>query len=337
MVGRHQSAPYLDRDRAVISIIIPAFNEEKNIAQCLDALREQTNGRGDCEIIVVDDGSTDATREVAQAHGVRVLAQSNHGAAAARNFGVQNACGEIVLFIDSDCVADTNWVAAMTAPFSESMVVGAGGMKQTHQHAFMPRFIQMEFDYRYDQVRAHRYIDFIDSGTAAYRRDIFLKNSGFDTRLADAEDVELSFRLAEQGFKMAFARDAIVYREHPTSLWEYLRIKFTYAYWRSFVYKRFPQKIASDSRTPQTQKIQSGLALALTLAILTSFIWGVAALVAAAIVILLLATTLPFVVRYWKRDSVIAVVAPILIMLAAVAVGWGVAIGAMSQFGRTAK
>ncbi len=321
----------------MISIIIPAFNEDKNIARCLDVVRNQTDGRGDCEIIVVDDGSTDATRQVAQAHGARVLAQSNHGAATARNFGVQNASGEIVLFIDADCVPDPNWVAAMTAPFAESAVVGVGGMKQTHQRAFMPRFIQMEFDYRYDQVRAHRYIDFIDSGTAAYRRDIFLKNNGFDARLADAEDVELSFRLSEQGFKMAFARDAIVYREHPTSLWEYLRIKFTYAYWRSFVYKRFPQKIASDSRTPQTQKIQSGLALVLPFAILGSFIWSPAALVAVVTVILLLATTLPFVARYWKRDPVIALAAPILIALAAVAVGWGVAIGVMSQFGRRAK
>lgn len=315
----------------MISIIIPAFNEEKNIARCIDSLHRQIDVRNDCEIIVVDDGSTDTTRQIARAHGARVLEQSNQGAAAARNFGVRNACGEIVLFMDGDCEADPNWVAAMIAPFSDPSVVGTGGMKQTRQTGFIPRFIQTEFDYRYDQVRAHRFIDFIDSGTAAYRREIFLKNDGFDTRLADAEDVELSFRLSEQGFKMAFARDAIVYREHPTALWEYLRLKFTYAYWRSFVYRRFPKKIANDSRTPQTQKIQSGLALVLPFVILASFIWRPAALVALAIAVLFLVTTLPFVVRYWKRDWVIALCSSALIVLAAFAVGSGIAIGALSQ------
>ncbi len=337
MVGWYQSSSYLGRDRTVISIIIPAFNEEKNIARCLDGLRKQAGVREDCEIIVVDDGSTDTTREIAQGQGARVLAQSNQGAAAARNFGARNARGEIILFTDADCVPDSNWVAAMIEPFKESEVVGVGGMKKTRQTEFIPRFIQLEFDYRYDQVRAHRYIDFIDSGTAAYRREVFLKNNGFDTRLADAEDVELSFRLSQQGFKMAFAPGAMVYREHQTSLWEYLRLKFTYAYWRSFVYRRFPQKIASDSRTPQTQKIASGLALVLPFAILASFVWNQAVILVAAIIIFVLATTLPFVARYWKRDPMVAFFSPMLIALAAGAVGWGVAIGTVSQTGRTAK
>jgi cellulose synthase/poly-beta-1,6-N-acetylglucosamine synthase-like glycosyltransferase len=321
----------------VISIIIPAFNEEKNIGRCLDGLRNQIDVHDDSEVIVIDDGSTDATREIAKAHGARVLAQPNQGAAAARNFGARQANGEIILFTDADCVPDPKWVAAMLAPFAESDVVGVGGMKKTRQTEFMPRFIQLEFDYRYDRVRTHRYIDFIDSGTAAYRRDIFLENNGFDTLLADAEDVELSFRLSQQGFKMAFAPAAIVYREHQTSLWEYLRLKFTYAYWRSYVYKRFPQKIAADSRTPQTQKIAGGLVLLLPFVILASLFWSQAIWLTAAIVIVLLATSFPFVVRYWKRDPIVAFFSPVMIALSACAVGWGVAIGAMSQSGRAAK
>lgn len=136
---------------------------------------------------------------------------------------------------------------------------------------------------------------------------------------------------------MAFAPGAIVYREHQTSLWEYLRLKFTYAYWRSFVYRRFPQKIASDSRTPQTQKIASALALALPFAILASFVWSQAVVLVAAIIIFVLATTLPFVARYWKRDPAVALFSPMLIALAAGAVGWGVAIGTMSQNSRMTK
>jgi glycosyltransferase involved in cell wall biosynthesis len=315
----------------VISIIIPAFNEEKNIARCLHGLRMQNNLRDECEIIVVDDGSTDATREIAQKRGARVLQQAHFGAAAGRNLGAQNARGDPVLFLDADCEPDPNWVAAMTAPFADPIIVGAGGMKQTHQSGFIPRFIQMEFDYRYDQVRSHQYIDFIDSGTAAYRRAIFLQNHGFDTSLMDAEDVELSFRLSEQGLKMAFARDAVVYCQHPDSVWIYLKRKFTYAFWRSAVYAHFPKKMVSDSRTPQTQKIQSGLALLLPLAILGTILWNQVALAAVFIAVVLLGTTLPFVIRYWRRDWRIALIAPGLIAMAALAVGCGVALGFLNQ------
>ncbi len=316
----------------MISIVIPAFNAEKYIARCFDGLRAQKNVRDQCEIIVVNNaGQAGAmVREIAQRHGARVLEQSNQGASAARNLGAQSARGDIVLFLDGDCEPDPNWVSAMIAPFAEPIVVGAGGMKQTHQRGLMPQFIQAEFDYRYDQVRSHRYIDFIDSGTAAYRREIFLQNRGFDTSLMDAEDVELSFRLSEQGHKMAFARNAIVFHEHPSSVWEYLRRKFTYAYWRSFVYRRFPKKVASDSRTPQTQKIQSGLALLLLPAIIAAFVWDKFTVVAISIALVLLGTTIPFVIRYWRRSWKIALIAPSLISLAALAVGSGVTLGAMS-------
>ena len=314
----------------MISIIVPAHNEGKTIGACLDGLLAQTTGR-DAEIIVVDDGSTDATREIAQSRNVRVLTQANRGAAAARNLGAQNARGDIVLFIDGDCTPHADWVEAMTTPFADSAIVGVGGMKQTHQQGLMPRFIQMEFDYRYDQVRAHQQFDLIDSGTAAYRREVFLQHGGFDTYLADAEDVDLSWRLSEHGHRMAFAPSAAVYCVHPESLWEYLRRKFTYAYWRSFVYARFPRKVASDSRTPQTQKIQALLAGLLPPALLVSLLYHESLWLAALIVVVFMLTTLPFVTRYFARSWQVSLVAPLLIGLAAFAVGAGVAWGVVRQ------
>lgn len=316
----------------MISIVVPANNAEKTIAPCLDGLAAQTKPAD--EIIVVDDGSRDATREIAQARGARVLRQSNLGAAAARNLGAQSARGEIVLFIDADCVPEAHWIEAITAPFADLAIVGAGGVKQTHQRALMPAFIQAEFDYRYDRVREHPYIDFVDSGTAAYRRDVFLKNGGFDTRLFDAEDVDLSYRLSEQGYRMAFAAGAIVYHPHPQSPIDYLHRKFTYAYWRAFVYAKHPRKVASDSRTPQTQKLQAGLAGLYSLTMLAIPFWREAAWMAGLMAIVFLLTTLPFVARFFRRNWKVALVAPILIGLAAFAVGAGILWGAIVQQAR---
>ncbi|MBI3740587.1 MAG: glycosyltransferase, partial [Chloroflexi bacterium] len=275
-----------------------------------------------------DDGSRDQTRALAQARGARVVTQANLGAAAARNLGAQNARGEIVIFLDADCIPEKNWLAAMGAPFANSQIVGAGGMKRTHQRGIVPMFIQMEFDYRYDRVRAHAEIDFVDSGTAAYRREIFLRAGGFDPRLSDAEDVDLSYRLSEQGFKMAFARDAIVYHLHPESVWNYWRRKFIYAAWRTRVYARHPRKIARDSRTPPSQRAQGALA-ALLLACVFFFPFFPFAFFLCAFAFLL--TIVPFLTRYLVRDWRAALLAPIFILGAAYAGDAGVLWGFLNS------
>ena len=317
----------MPNERAMkVSIIIPAYNVEKNIGMCLDALLMQTT-RDEHEIIVVDDGSRDATRKVAQAHGVRVIAQENRGAAAARNVGAQNARGDILLFIDGDCVPERNWVQAMLTPFADPEIVGVCGMKQTKQQGIVPRFIQMEFDYRYEKERKRRYIDFVDSGTAAYRRTIFLGNGGFDARLSDAEDVDLSYRLSERGYRMAFAENAVVYDPHPESLLDYLRRKFEYAFWRAQVYARYPRKLAADSRTPQTQKAQGALVGLLSLSLVAAIVWRDALWLTALIVIAFALTTLPFVARYFKRDPLVAMLSPLFTALSAFAGSLGVGLG----------
>ncbi|MBI3914908.1 MAG: glycosyltransferase [Chloroflexi bacterium] len=329
-----------------VSVIIPAHNAEKTIAACLDGLRQQKFSAGEFEIIVVDDGSSDSTRQIAEARAplddagstsARVLAQTNLGAAAARNLGAQNARGEIVLFIDADCVPDKNWVAAMVAPFANSEIVGAGGRKQTQQRGSVPQFIQMEFDYRYDRVRAQKYIDFIDSGTAAYRWQVFLQNGGFDAALSDAEDTDFSYRLAERDLKMAFADGAIVYHAHPTSVWEYWRRKFEYACWRTAVYARHPRKLARDSRTPLTQKIQGALVGLQLVFIPFLFLGPHLTWLYAALVLALFLTATPFVVKYWARNARVALIAPVLIVGAAYAGTAGMAWGFVkNRFNRRA-
>jgi cellulose synthase/poly-beta-1,6-N-acetylglucosamine synthase-like glycosyltransferase len=309
-----------------VSIVIPAYNAAKTVGGCLDALLPQTTG-SDCEIILVDDGSRDATRAIAAARGASVIGQENRGAAAARNVGAQNARGEIILFIDGDCVPAQNWVQAMLEPFADPDIIGACGMKQTRQRGIVPRFVQLEFDYRYDNERQRRYIDFVDSGTAAYRRAIFLANGGFDTRLADAEDVDLSYRLSERGYRMAFAENAIVYDPHPESLIEYLRRKFEYAFWRAQVYARYPRKLASDSRTPQTQKAQGLLIGLLAGSLVAVIVWRDALYLAALCAVTFALTTLPFSARYVRRDPLVASLSPLFLALSALAGTLGLGLG----------
>lgn len=311
----------------MISVVIPAYNAGNTIGRCLDALLAQPMVRGGYEVIVVDDGSTDETSSTAQARGVRVISQPNRGAAAARNLGAQHALGDPLLFIDADSVPDACWVANLAAPFADPTLAGASGEKKTHQTSLLAQYVQAEYDFKYERLAAAGSMDFVDSSTAAYRREIFLSNGGFDATLMEAEDTELSFRLAQRGHKMVLVRDAIVYHTHPESLGEYLVRKFQYARWRAVVYARYPRKAASDTRTPPTLKLQTFFAFALIPTILAAFVWNLFVWVAALLLALFVATTLAFAGYCGRRRPSLGVMAPLVLLCTAYAGAAGAAVG----------
>jgi cellulose synthase/poly-beta-1,6-N-acetylglucosamine synthase-like glycosyltransferase len=311
----------------VISVVIAAFNEEQTLGRCLDSLLAQTAPRDSYEIIVVDDGSTDKTRQIAESRGVKVVSQANRGPSAARNLGAHHACGDVLLFIDADSAPDARCVEAMTAAFTDPDLAGASGEKKTHQKNLWARLVQIEYDYKYDRLAKHSSIDFVDSSTAGYRRDIFLSNGGFDSNLKEAEDVELSFRLAERGYRLKLLPEAITYHTHPESLRLYLKRKFQYARGRAIVYRRYPRKAASDQRTPQTQKLQMLIAFASIPVALTAIVWDVWRWGIALLALMFIVTTLDFVGYCWQRDRDVALAVPLTFWLSAFASGAGAAIG----------
>jgi cellulose synthase/poly-beta-1,6-N-acetylglucosamine synthase-like glycosyltransferase len=315
----------------MISVIVPAFNAEKSIAHCLESLLDQTMPRDAYEVIVVDDGSRDATYKIAQSFDVRVLSQSNGGAAAARNLGAKNARGDIVVFIDADSVPDKSWLEKMVAPFANPDIAGASGEKKTYQTNIWAQYVQIEYDYKYDLMRNHAYTDFIDSSTAAYRRDVFVQNGGFDTSFLEAEDTELSFRLAERGCKMVLIRDAIVYHIHPTSLWEYLRRKVQYSRWRAVVYRKFPNKVASETRTPWAQKLQIPLAFGMIPFVVGALVRNVLVWSVLFFALVFLISTLSFVRYAAMRNLAVAFIAPLTMWLAAYANGIGALLGFLQR------
>ncbi len=107
-----------------VSVIIPTYNEEKVIGECLDSLRNQT-----CkpfEIIVVDDGSTDKTRKILKTvRGIRLVKQKHRGPGAARNKGVMKAHGEILVFVDADMTFDRRFIDQLTTPIRQGKAIGS--------------------------------------------------------------------------------------------------------------------------------------------------------------------------------------------------------------------
>lgn len=314
-----------------VSIIIPTFNGASRIGNCLDALLKQTAGRA--EILVVNDGSTDNTADVvARYSGVRLITQSNAGPAAARNRGALEARGTIILFTDDDCAPMPEWLAAMIEPFKDPNVVGVKGVYRTRQKRPVARFVQIEYEDKYRLMSDVPHIDFIDTYSAGFRRDRFLEINGYDTSfpVACAEDVELSYRMSAKGWIMKFATTAVVYHTHPETLWQYLKKKYKFAFWRVLAVRKNPNKAVKDSHTPQVMKLQLLLAPALLLAIPRDLMLHPAVPGSALVLAAFLVSTLPFARRAILKDPIVGLLSPALLASRACAQALGVTAGLLS-------
>ncbi len=245
------------KGKIFISVIIPCYNAEKTILKTLSALEKQ-NFDKPYEVIVVDDDSQDKTVKLVKDFAkkskipIRIFANKHRGPAWQRNFGAKKAKGEIIVFTDSDCIPGRNWLREVVKPIEKGKCIGVQGTYKTlNKESIIARFEGYEIEKRHERMKKQKYIDFIGTFSAAYKKDVFLKFRGFDTRfpIASGEDPELSYRIAKSGYKMIFNPRAWVYHPHPSSIKKYLKQKFYRAYWRVLMYKKHPDKITKDSYT----------------------------------------------------------------------------------------
>ena len=313
------------------SVIVPAYQAQATITCCLQALFRQTVPQAAYEVIVVDDESTDNTRErVRSFPRVRLLSQKHAGPAAARNLGLQNAKGQVVLFTDADCEPAPDWIEQMVAPLGDPAVAGAKGVYHSQQRELVARFVQIEYEDKYTRMRGQDVIDFVDTYSACYRRRLLLAAGGFDTTFPEAsvEDQELSFRLAMKGHRLVFAPRAHVnHWGHARSVGAYARRKFRIGYWKALVLRRYPQKALHDSHTPQVMKVQMLLAAVGGLFLVGSALWQPLIWGCILSALLFVLSTVPFVLRACRKDPLAAAVAPPLLLLRAISLGVGLVAG----------
>ena len=279
---------------------------------------------------MVDDGSLDDTADgVEGLPRVRLISQANAGPGAARNRGAMEAMGAILLFTDDDCVPMPGWLNAMLEPFNDAEVVAAKGIYRTRQDRLMARFVQIEYEDRYRLMAGLASIDFVDTYSAAFRRDRFLEMSGYDTSfpVACAEDIELSYRMSARGWKMVFVPDAVVCHTHPDRFWVYLKKKYKFAFWRVLAVRKNPSKGVKDSHTPQIMKLQLLLAPALLLAIACDYAVRPAVPSSVLVFAAFLLSTLPFAVRAIRKDPIVGLLSPVFLAARGCAQFMGVTAG----------
>lgn len=218
------------------SVVIPAHNAEATLAACIEGCLCQSESA--CEVIVVDDGSTDETGRVAQAFPVHYVRQDNRGPAAARNRGAQEARGDVIAFTDADCVPDARWLAGLAAGFDEGVVAVGGAYGIVNPGHWLARMVHEEIAARHAHLEGD--VDFLGSFNVAYRKAAFDAVGGFDASFpcASGEDNDLAYRLQDVGGRLRFTREAVVAHHHATRLLPYLRTQARHGYWRMKLYAK---------------------------------------------------------------------------------------------------
>ena len=148
----------------------------------------------------------------------------------------------------------------MAAAFADEQVMGAKGTFRTEQTGFVPRFVQAEYEDRYDHMRRLAGSTLSTTTPPATAATCFLANGGFDVHFAACDDQELSFRLAEKGYRLVFVPPAVVTHLHDTCLQSMYDAKYAQGFWKAPLTHLHPERMVQDTHTPQVLKLQIVLA-----------------------------------------------------------------------------
>jgi GT2 family glycosyltransferase len=209
-----------------VSIIIPTYNRREELKKLLQILKSQTSLQKGTEIIVIDDGSCDSTLEFLQSEkeaGILTFSTKDHkGPGAARNTGMNIAQGEVFVFTDTDCIPHPHWLENLVRPFEDETVGAVGGPEVPDpEEPILSKCFQFVMSslvttggLRGARSRLARY--YPRTFNMAISRKAYEKVGGFKEWF-HGEDVEMSFRIKEAGFKLIYCDDAKVYHHRGTT------------------------------------------------------------------------------------------------------------------------
>jgi GT2 family glycosyltransferase len=225
-----------------VSVVVCAFNAQDTIAECLDGLRavEYPN----FEVIVVNDGSTDATGTIAARYPVRLITTPNRGLSNARNTGLEAAQGEIVAYLDSDAFPDPHWLQYLAAAFRDSTFAGIGGPNLAPPGlGGVAECFDIAPGGPTHVLLSDREAEHIPGCNMAFRRESLAAIGGFDPALRVAgDDVDVCWRLQERGSALGFSPGAVVWHHRRTTLRSYWKQQRGYGRAEALLEKKWPGK-----------------------------------------------------------------------------------------------
>jgi glycosyltransferase involved in cell wall biosynthesis len=236
-----------------ISVCIPVYNGSSTIADCLKSIQNQEYSNK--EIIVIDDGSTDNSGEIAKQYADVVITQENKGKAITRNIGAKASTGEIIAFIDSDCIAPSDWLSKSVKNLSEDGVRCCGGGYLVESEGnFIEQFAGLELYFRRENLP--KFVNTLVTNNFVCYKDIFNKVGGFpENNFNYSHDMELSYQISKIT-KIIWDHDNPVIHHHRSVLKNYLKQQYNFSKNVIISYVRIPKLIVIKTHHDIKLKIE---------------------------------------------------------------------------------
>ena len=234
-----------DRAWPRISVVICSYNGARTIRDCLEGL--ELLEYPDCEVIVVDDGSTDATAAIAREYPVRLISTPNRGLSSARNTGLAAATGEIVAYIDDDARPDPHWLTYLANTFLTTDYIGVGGPNiPPPGEGLIAECVANSPGGPIHVLLSDTEAEHIPGCNMAFRVDALRAFGGFDPQFRVAgDDVDVCWRLQDSGWRLGFSPSAMVWHRRRTSLCSYGRQQIGYGQAEAMLERKWPEKYNS--------------------------------------------------------------------------------------------
>jgi GT2 family glycosyltransferase len=232
----------LTREWPRVSVIVCSHNGAATIAHCLAGI--QRLDYPNFETIVVDDGSDDGTAAVAADFDVKLICTENRGLSSARNTGIDAAEGEIVAFLDDDCVPDRHWLRYLTAALMDDEHAGVGGPNiPPNGSPTLPQAIACGPGGPMHVLLADTVAEHIPGCNMAFWKSALVAVGGFDPRFRIAgDDVDICWRLQQQGWTLGFCAAAMVWHRRRATLRTYLRQQQGYGRAEALLERKWPER-----------------------------------------------------------------------------------------------
>jgi cellulose synthase/poly-beta-1,6-N-acetylglucosamine synthase-like glycosyltransferase len=230
-----------------VSVIVPVYNCESSLARCIESLLQQDYPKERCEIIFVDNDSTDRSAEIIKKYPVIYAEERQvHTSYGARNTGAKMAKGEILAFCDADQYAAPQWLSALlqrsadpeVGAFAGEVLPAPGGQKM------IERYMAARESCHLEDWKNNRAGPTLGTGNAAFRTDLFRQIGGFDQSMASGADLVMGWTISNDLRKqIAYEKDAVMYHQPRTTEAELLRRQVRLAYGRQIVEAQMQNRI----------------------------------------------------------------------------------------------
>lgn len=216
-----------------VSVILPTYNRFYSLTRCVESLISQTLDCKFWELIIVNDGGKDVSdiqRLFDNNFNYNLVYQKNKGPAAARNVGAEIASGEILAFIDDDCMADINWLLNILSSVQEGEVIGGKVVNYYHNNNYSEAS-QLLIEYLYHVNRGTPNSFFTTNNLALYRSD-FMKLRGFSSsfKTSAGEDREFGVRANAKGMTHQIENSILVTHAHFLTAKTFFKLHKKYGY-----------------------------------------------------------------------------------------------------------